>query len=65
MNSHQVVYHNKYNTYNMYNVYMYNITIGIAQLNTFRCAKNMSMGAVLIWTNANTVVNIVFQEILA
>ena len=33
MSSNQIVYH-KYNTY------MYNMTIGIAQMNTFSCTRN-------------------------
>ena len=39
MNSNQIVYHNKNNMYNAYNVYMYNIMIGIEQLNAFSCAN--------------------------
>ena len=35
MSSNQIVYHN-----NIYNAYMYNIRIGIAQLNVFNCANN-------------------------
>ena len=31
MSSNQIIYHNKYN--------MYNITIGMAQLNAFSCAN--------------------------
>ena len=39
MSSNQIVYPNIYNTY-MCNAYMYNITIGIAQLKVFGYAVN-------------------------
>ena len=45
MSSNQRVYHN-----NMYKMYMYNISIGIAQMNAFSCANKKEIsGKATLW----------------
>ena len=58
------VHNDANNTDNADNPDNYNRVIGTAQLKVFNCAKNRSIGPVLIWPNNTTVVNVIFQETL-